>query len=163
MSRHISTINYLRSADTCLTRTVIYWLQVRTCYDGQCKQMLCFGGHFNPKSLVARTLSYDRRLAQISMLPSGDRKQYACVMNHVIVASQTLWLVLRHHIVMCLNPRSTIVAAMSKKRTLLSFYHCASCRALAIEPQGSKLRAISRHRRLTIVRANRNNQTGAKW
>ena len=49
--------------------------------------------------LVAHTLSYDRRLAQISMLPSGDRKQYACVMNHVIVASQTLWLVLRHHVV----------------------------------------------------------------
>ena len=26
MSRHISTLNYLRSADTCLMRTVIYWL-----------------------------------------------------------------------------------------------------------------------------------------
>ena len=57
-----------------------------------------FGGHFNPKSLSARTLGCDRQFSRISMLPSGDRKQYfisrvnACVMsvmNHVIVA---LWL-----------------------------------------------------------------------
>ena len=70
-------------------------LVVRTCYNGHCKQMPRFGGHFNPKSLAARSLSCDQQFAQISILPSSDRKQYfisrinACVMNHVIVASQT--------------------------------------------------------------------------
>ena len=67
-------------------------LVVRTCYNGQCKQMLHFGDHFNTKSLVARTLSCDRQFAQMSMLPSGDRMQYFIsrvnvgMMNHVIAA-----------------------------------------------------------------------------
>ena len=65
MSRHISTLNYLRSADTCLTRTqtVIKILVVRTCYNGQFNKCHIFGGHFNPKSL-AHTLTCDRRFAQ---------------------------------------------------------------------------------------------------
>ena len=101
MSRHISTLNYLRSADTCLTRTrtVIqnHWLSVPAITDSANKCRI-FGGHLNPKSLAARTLSCDRQFAQISMLSSGDRKQDSIsrvndwVMNHVIVASQTLWL-----------------------------------------------------------------------
>ena len=96
-SRHISTLNYLRSADTCLTRTrtVIYWLSVPAITDSANKCHV-FGGHFNPKSLAARTLTCDGQFAQMSMLPSGDRKQYftsrvnSCVMNHVIVAIQTI-------------------------------------------------------------------------
>ena len=73
-------------------------LVVHTCYNGQCKQRPVFGGHFNPKSLAARTLSCDRQFAHISMLPYGDRKQCfisrinACVMSvmkHEIVA---IWL-----------------------------------------------------------------------
>ena len=51
-------------------------LVVRTCYNGQFKQMPRFRGHFNPKSLAAGTLTCDRHFAQMSMLPSGDRKQY---------------------------------------------------------------------------------------
>ena len=99
MSQHISTLNYLPSADTCLTRTrtVIYWLSVPAITDSASKYRV-FGGHFNPKSLAARTLSCNRWFFQISMLQSGDRKQYfisrinACLMDHVTVASQTLWL-----------------------------------------------------------------------
>ena len=95
-SRHISTLNYLRSADLCLTRmwTVIYWLSVPTITDSANKFHV-FGGHFNPKSLAARTLTCDRQFAQMSMLPSGDRKQYfisrvnSCMMNHVIVVVLT--------------------------------------------------------------------------
>ena len=77
MSRHISTLNYLRSADTCLTRTrtVTYWLSVPAITDSSNKCHV-FGGHFNPKSLAAGTLTCDRHFAQMSMLPSGDRKQY---------------------------------------------------------------------------------------
>ena len=96
-SRHISTLNYLRSANTCLTRTrtVIYWLSVPAITDSANK---ChdFGGHFNPKSLVAHTLTCDRQFAQMSMLLSGDRKQYfisrvnSCVMNHMIVDVERL-------------------------------------------------------------------------
>ena len=93
----LSMLYYLRSADTCLTRTVVYWLSVPAITDSANKCHV-FGGHFNPKSLAARTLSCDRQFAQISVLPSGDRKQYfisrvnACVMNHVIGAIQTIWL-----------------------------------------------------------------------
>ncbi len=96
-SRHISTLNYLRSADICQTRTrtVIYWLSVPAITDSANKCNV-FGGHFNPKSLAARTLTCDRQFAQMSMLPSSDRKQYfisrvnSCVMNHVIVDVERL-------------------------------------------------------------------------
>ena len=47
-------------------------LVVSTCYNGQCKQMPLFGGHFNQKSL-ARTQTWDRQFAQISVLSSGDQ------------------------------------------------------------------------------------------
>ena len=52
MCRHISTLNYLRSVDTCLmrTRTVIYWLYVPAITD-RANKFRVFGGHFNPKSL----------------------------------------------------------------------------------------------------------------
>ena len=53
MSRNISTLNYLRSADTCLTRTVIYWLSVpaKTYSVNQmwCKQMPRFRRSLQPK------------------------------------------------------------------------------------------------------------------
>ena len=139
-SRHISTLNYLRSADTCLTRTrtVIYWLSVPaiTYSANKCH---VFGGHFNPKSLTARTLTCDRQFFQMSMLPSGDRKQYfisrvnSCVMNHVIVAIQTIsWF---GYIRFTTSRRKSHVCyvkpAVLKKRTILSFDQCASCRALA--------------------------------
>ena len=76
MSRHLSTLNYLRSADTCLTRTrtVMYWLSVPATVDSVNKSHVV-GGHFNPKSL-ARTLTCDRNFAQISVLSSVDHKQY---------------------------------------------------------------------------------------
>ena len=133
MSQHISTLNYLRSADTCLTqtRTVIYWLSVPAITDSENKCHV-FGGHVSPKSLAVRTLSGDRQFVQMSMLPSGDRKQYlisranACVMNDVIVASQTSWLlsVLRHHVVKLttsvLNPRY-------RRRERFSVLTCAHC------------------------------------
>ena len=99
MPRHIPTLNYLRSADTCLTRTrtVIYWLSVPVIMDSSNKCRV-FGGHFNPKSLAARTLSCDRHFAQIPMLPSGDHKQ--CFI------SQTLWLHSFYDITSsALNPR----------------------------------------------------------
>ena len=48
-------------------------LVVSTCYNGQCKQMPRFGGHFNQKSL-ARTQTWDRQFAQISRLSSGDQR-----------------------------------------------------------------------------------------
>ena len=54
MSRHIATLNYLRSADTCLTRTrtVIYWLSVPAITDSANKCRI-FDYHLNPKSLAA--------------------------------------------------------------------------------------------------------------
>ena len=109
MSQNSSTLNYLRSADTCLTRTVIYWLSVPVITDST-NTCHILGGQFNQKSLAARTLSCDLQFAQMSMLPSGDRMQYsisrvnACAMNHVIVAicfksDLLITLVLRHHVV----------------------------------------------------------------
>ena len=57
LSQHISTLNYLGSADTCLTRarTVLYWLFVPAITDSANKCRV-FSGHFNPKSLATRTL-----------------------------------------------------------------------------------------------------------
>ena len=86
MSRHISTLNYLRSADTCLTRTVIYWLSVPAIANSVSKCRV-FGGHFNSKSL-AHILTCDRQFAQISVLSSGDHKQYFISMP----AWWTTWL-----------------------------------------------------------------------
>ena len=75
-------------------------LVVRTCNNGQCKQTPCFLWLFQPQ--IARGADPKLRPIVISKfhaaMPSGDRKQYflsrvnASVMNHVIVASQTLWL-----------------------------------------------------------------------
>ena len=48
-------------------------LVVNTCYNGQCKQMPRFGGHFNQKSL-AHTQTWERQFTQISMLSFGDQR-----------------------------------------------------------------------------------------
>ena len=84
-------------------------LVVRTCYNGQYKQMPHFRWSFHPKIVGAhpKLRLADRQFAQISMLPSGDCKQYfissvnACVMNHVVEANQPplVTFVLRHHVV----------------------------------------------------------------
>ena len=47
-------------------------LVVRTCYNGQCKQMPRFGGIFNPKSLAART-------------PTNSSLKFPCC--HLVTAS----------------------------------------------------------------------------
>ena len=69
MSRHISTLNYLRSADTCLTRTrtVIYWLSVPAITDSSNKCHV-FGGHFNPKSLAAGSVIFFPINAPVSVI-----------------------------------------------------------------------------------------------
>ena len=123
MSRHIPTLNYLRSADACLTRTrtVIYWLSVPIITDSSNKCRV-FGGHFNPKSLTAHTLSYDRLFAQIPMLPSGDRKQY--------FISHTLWLHSFYEITSSeLNPR----CRRRERFLVLTSAHREDCGASAIE------------------------------
>ena len=58
-----------------LMRTLIYWLSVPAITD-RVNKCCVFGGHFNPKSLAAHTLSCHRLFMQFSMLPSGDCKQY---------------------------------------------------------------------------------------
>ena len=112
-------------------------LVVSTCYNGQCKQKPCFRWSFQHK--IVRSAHTNLRPTVRSNLRAAifDRKQYvisrvnACVMIHVIVASQTIWLHLfttsrRKSHVFCIKP------TMSKKRTLLSFDQCTSCRGLAV-------------------------------
>ena len=76
-------------------------LAVSTCYNGQCKQMPRFGGHFNQKSL-ARTQTWDRQFAQIPCCRLVTNEQYVTssrLMNYVIAANQPLhWLRLFHDI-----------------------------------------------------------------
>ena len=57
MSRHMSTLNCLRPADTCLPRmrTVFTGWSVPAITNSANKYHV-FGSHFNPKSLAARTL-----------------------------------------------------------------------------------------------------------
>ena len=78
MSRHISRLNYLWSAATCLTwtRTVIYWLSAPAITDSANKSHV-FGGHFSQKSL-SRTQTSDRKISQIAVLSSGDYDN-ACI------------------------------------------------------------------------------------
>ena len=115
MSRHISTLNYLRSAATCLTRprTVICWLSAPGITDSANKCCV-FGGRFNQKSL-ARAVFCDR--------PSGDRRYVTSsrVINHMIAANQPL-----HWLRLFMTPcgKSHVFCffqlAMSKKITILS-------------------------------------------
>ena len=65
-------------------------LVVRPCYNWQCKQIPCFGGNFNPKSLV-RTLTCHRQFAQISVLSSAVRdKDYIKVFRACLGAQLTI-------------------------------------------------------------------------
>ena len=114
-------------------------LVVRTCYNGQCKQMPRFRWSFQPKIVHGANPNLRPTVFQMSMLPSGDRKQYSisrvnsCVMNYVIVAIQTInvgyirFTSRRKSHVFYVKP------AMLMKRTILSFDQCASCRASAVE------------------------------
>ena len=127
MSRHISTLNYLSSAATCLTwtRTVMYWLSAPAITDSANKCHV-FGGHFNPKS-VARIQTCHRQFAQISVLSSGDQQAIHHVierlMNHVIAANQPLhWLRLFYDITSEKSCIMFVQPAMSKNRTILSLY-----------------------------------------
>ena len=70
-------------------------LVVRTCYNGgQCKQMQCFRWSFQPKLAGSHPNLRSTLRSKCSVLPSGDHKQYfisrvyACVMSHVISASE---------------------------------------------------------------------------
>ena len=79
MSRHISTLNYLRSADICRTRTVIYWLSVPAITDSANKSRV-FGGHFNPKSLVRTLTAIDSSLKfQCCRLVTTSNISYRCL------------------------------------------------------------------------------------
>ena len=122
MSRHISTLNYLWSAATCLTRTrtLIYWLSAPAITDSA-NNCHVFGGHFNQKSL-ARTQTWERQFAQISVLSSGDRRVTSSrVMIHVIAANQPLhWLCLFHEITSEKSRILFVQPAMLKNRTILS-------------------------------------------
>ena len=141
-------------------RTVIYWLFVPAITDSANKCSV-FGGHFNPKSLAARTLSCGRQFTQISMLPTGDRKQYfisrvnACVMlvtNHVIVALclHSFYDITSYILIFCVPANSEPIRSlakpmMSKKSTILSFDLCAWYRAVqqkALKQTRSPERAI---------------------
>ena len=93
MSRHISMLNYLGSADTCLTRTVIYWLFLPAITDSANKCSV-FGGRC------------DRQFAPISMLPYGDCKQYfisiVCLRDGSYEprdCGPLVTFVLRHHVI----------------------------------------------------------------
>ena len=117
MSRHISTLNYLRSADTCLTRTrtVIYWLSAPATTDSANKCHV-FDGRFNPKSL-ARIPTCDCLFAQISVLSSGDQRAIVYVIESIEPSDcgEVVAFVLRHHVTY-----SVFQPTMSKKGTIFS-------------------------------------------
>ena len=137
MFRHISLLNYLRLADTCLTQTrrAIYWLSVPAITDSTNKCSL-FGGHFNPTSLAACTLRpsvhsnchaaiwWPQALFHIEGKFRRDEPRDRDVRPLGYIRFTTPR---RKSHVFCVRP------AMMKKRTILSFEQCASCRALAVE------------------------------
>ena len=97
MSRHISTLNYLRSAATCLTRTrtVICWLSAPGITDSANKCRV-FGGRFNQKSLARTQIATDSslKLACCRLVTAEQYVTSSRVINHMIAANQPLfhWL-----------------------------------------------------------------------
>ena len=69
-------------------------LVVRTCYNGQCKQMQRFRRSFQPKLAGSHPNFRSTVRSIFFVLPFGDHRQYflsrvyACVMNHMISACQ---------------------------------------------------------------------------
>ena len=92
MSRHISTLNYQRSAATCLTRTrtVICWLSAPGITDSvnKCRY---FRGHCRPKSPAS--LTFDRALKFSCCHP-------VTVTNISHRKERTTWL---HHLNACIT------------------------------------------------------------
>ena len=124
MSRHISTLNYLRSAATCLTwtRTVICWLSAPGITDSANKCRV-FGGRFNQNSLARAQIATDSslKLPCCRMVTDEQYVTSSRVINRMIAANQPLhWLSLFYDTT---SDKSRILffqLAMSKKRTLLS-------------------------------------------
>ena len=129
MTRHISTLNYLWSTATCLTRTrtVIYWLSAPAITDSANKCHI-FVGHFNQK-LLARTTTCDRQFSQISVLSSGDQRAISerC---HVIESDEPrgcgkstpslVTFALRHHVGKVTYSVCSTRDVEEHKRTILS-------------------------------------------
>ena len=122
MSRHISTLNYLRSAATCLTRTVICWLSAPGITDSA-NNYGVFGGRFNQKSLARSLIATDSSLkCPCCRLVTDERYVTSSrVMNHMIAANQPLhWLRLFYDTPSEKSRFLFFKPAMSKKRTILS-------------------------------------------
>ena len=118
MSRHISTLNYLRSAATCLTRTrtVICWLSAPAITDSANKCRV-FGGRFNQESLARALIiiATDHLVTDEQYVTSSRR------INHMIAANQTLhWLRLFYDTTSEKSRLLFFQLAMSKKITILS-------------------------------------------
>ena len=98
-------------------------LVVSTCYNGQCKQMPRFGGHFNPKWLRAPKLGAKSSL-KFPCCRLVTNEQYVTssrLINHVIAANQPLhWLHLFHDIKSEKSSILFVQPAMLNNRTILS-------------------------------------------
>ena len=121
MSPHISTLNYLRSADTCLTRTqtVIYWLSAPAITDSANKSHV-FDGRFNPKSLARIPTSTDSSLKSPCCRLVTNAIFYVIESNEPRDCGKLVrpTFVLRHHVVKVTY--SVFQPAMSKKGTIFS-------------------------------------------
>ena len=117
MSRHISTLNYLRSADTCLirTRTVIYWLSAPAITDSANK---CHGRwSFQPK--IAGAHPNLRLIVRSNVHAIVQREIFYVIESNELRACRKLaTFVLRHHVVKVTY--SVFQPAMSKKGTIFS-------------------------------------------
>ena len=98
-------------------------LVVSTCYNGQCKQMPRFRGHFNKNRWRAPKLGSDSSL-KFPCCRLVTNEQYVTssrVMNHVIAANQPLhWLRLFHDITSEKSHILFVQPVMLKNRTILS-------------------------------------------
>ena len=124
MSRHISTLKYLRSAATCLNADAdSHLLVVSTCYNGQCKQMPLFRWSFQPKIAGAHPNLPPTVRSNFRAVVGDRRAIYVTssrVINHGIAANQPFhWLRLFYDTTSEKSRLLIFQLVVSKKRTSL--------------------------------------------
>ena len=136
MSRHISTLNYLRSAATCLTRTrtVIVWLSAPSITDSvnKCRD---FRGHVRPKSLASLTFDCALKLSccHLVTVTNISHREERTTLLHQLNAPITSVYEIAYLVMFEFFHAMSTKSLDQRMEVLRRLDGGTSCRALAIE------------------------------